>query len=87
MRESVDELRTSWTADERVSRFVEGRMFAEYIDRRVDHPSNDIMTELLNGKFEDETGTVRGLTREELLTYPHGSLQGPVMNPRTARSA
>ena len=49
--------------------FVDGEMFAEYIDWRVDHPSDDIMTELLNAEFEDETGTVRGLTREELLTY------------------
>ena len=33
------------------------------------HPSDDIMTELLNVEFEDETGTVRRLTRDELLTY------------------
>jgi len=44
-------------------------LFAEYIDWRVDHPSDDIMTELLNAEFEDETGTVRRLTRDELLTY------------------
>ena len=44
-------------------------MFAEYIDWRVDHPSDDIMTELLQAEFEDETGTVRRLTREEILTY------------------
>ena len=44
-------------------------MFADYIDWRVDHPSDDIMTELLQAEFEDENGTVRNLTREELLTY------------------
>jgi cytochrome P450 len=44
-------------------------MFAEYIDWRADHPSDDIMTELLQAEFEDETGTVRRLTRSELLTY------------------
>ncbi len=44
-------------------------MFAEYIDWRAEHPSDDIMTELLNAEFEDETGTVRRLRREELLTY------------------
>jgi cytochrome P450 len=44
-------------------------MFADYIDWRVDHPSDDIMTELLQAEFEDEGGTVRNLTREELLTY------------------
>ena len=37
-------------------------MFADYIDWRVEHPSDDIMTELLNVEFTDETGTVRKLT-------------------------
>jgi cytochrome P450 len=44
-------------------------MFAEYIDWRADHPSDDIMTELMHAEFEDETGTRRRLTRDELLTY------------------
>ena len=43
--------------------------FGQYIDWRAEHPSDDIMTELLNAEFEDETGTVRRLTRDELLTY------------------
>ena len=49
--------------------FVTGELFEAYIDWRVDHPSDDIMTELLNAEFVDETGTIRQLTREELLTY------------------
>jgi cytochrome P450 len=48
---------------------VTGEHFAAYIDWRADHPSDDIMTELLKVEFEDETGTVRRLTREELLVY------------------
>ena len=44
-------------------------MFADYIDWRAEHPSDDLMTELLQAEFEDETGTVRRLTREEILTY------------------
>jgi cytochrome P450 len=44
-------------------------MFAEYIDWRAEHPSDDLMTELLTAEFEDETGTVRRLTREEVLMY------------------
>ncbi len=44
-------------------------LFGEYIDWRVDHPSGDLMTELINAEFEDETGTRRTLTREEILTY------------------
>ena len=46
-----------------------GETFAEYIDWRADHPSDDLMTELLNAEFEDETGTTRRLTRDEILTY------------------
>ena len=49
--------------------FVTGEMFGDYIDWRAAHPSDDIMTELLNVEFTDETGTERKLTRQELLTY------------------
>jgi len=49
--------------------FGSGEMFAEYIEWRAEHPSDDLMTELLHVEFEDETGTVRPLTREEVLTY------------------
>ena len=48
---------------------ISSGMFAEYIEWREKNPSDDIMTELLNAEFEDESGTVRTLTREELLTY------------------
>jgi cytochrome P450 len=48
---------------------VLGELFEAYIDWRADHPSDDIMTELLNAEFVDETGTTRTLTRQELLTY------------------
>ena len=49
--------------------FVTGERFAEYIDWRAKHPSDDIMTDLLNAEFEDETGTRRTLSRQEVLTY------------------
>ncbi|QLL06806.1 cytochrome P450 [Mycobacterium vicinigordonae] len=48
---------------------LNGEFFGQYIDWRAEHPSNDIMTELLNAEFEDETGTVRRMRRDELLTY------------------
>ena len=51
------------------SGFAAGDLFETYIDWRVDNPSDDIMTELLNAEFVDETGTTRKLTRLELLTY------------------
>jgi cytochrome P450 len=49
--------------------FVTGEHFEEYIDWRAEHPSDDIMTDLLNAEFEDETGTRRRLARQEVLTY------------------
>ena len=48
---------------------IGGEMFADYVDWRAEHPSDDLMTELLHVEFEDETGKVRRLTREEVLTY------------------
>ncbi len=44
-------------------------LFAEYIDWRAEHPSDDLMTELINAEFEDEHGVRRTLTRNEILTY------------------
>ena len=46
-----------------------GEQFAAYIEWRAEHPSDDIMTDLLNVEFVDETGTTRRLTREEILVY------------------
>jgi len=44
-------------------------LFAEYIDWRAEHPSDDLMSELLQAEFEDESGTTRQLTRDEALMY------------------
>src|SRR5581483_1721058 len=43
--------------------------FEDYIDWRIEHPSDDLMTELLNAEFEDEAGTTRKLSRPEVLMY------------------
>jgi len=43
--------------------------FEEYLDWRAKHPSDDLMTELIQAEFEDETGTLRCLSREEVLGY------------------
>jgi cytochrome P450 len=48
---------------------VTGEMFADYIEWRAQHPSDDLMTVLLNAEFEDEDGKTRSLTRQEVLTY------------------
>jgi cytochrome P450 len=49
--------------------FASGERFAEYINWRATHPSDDIMTELLNAEFDDGSGVTRRLTRQEILTY------------------
>jgi cytochrome P450 len=46
-----------------------GDMFADYVEWRAEHPSDDLMTHLLNAEFEDEHGERRTLTRQEVLTY------------------
>jgi cytochrome P450 len=48
---------------------LDGAMFAEFVDWRVDHPSDDIMSHLLHAEFEDENGVTRRLSRDELLCY------------------
>jgi cytochrome P450 len=46
-----------------------GAGFEEYIDWRAKHPSDDLMTELLQAEFQDEAGTKRKLAREEILIF------------------
>jgi cytochrome P450 len=43
--------------------------YAAYIEWRAQHPSDDLMTELLTARFTDEHGTERTLTRDEILGY------------------
>lgn len=45
------------------------RLFGEYIDWRAKHPSDDLMTQMLEAEFEDEHGRRRRLTRTEVLVY------------------
>jgi cytochrome P450 len=46
-----------------------GEMLEEFVDWRYDHPSDDLMTELVNAEIEEPDGSRRRLTREEVLTY------------------
>jgi cytochrome P450 len=71
VRDRVDaNLRTKPGEPMEVSaRFADGEIFGEYIEWRAEHPSDDLMTDLLNAEFEDENGVTRRLTREEVLTY------------------
>jgi cytochrome P450 len=49
--------------------FADAAFFEDYITWREEHPSDDLMTSLMEAEFEDETGTVRRLTRNELLIF------------------
>ncbi len=53
-----------------------GEVFAEFIDWRTEHPSDDIMTDLLNAEFEDETGTRARLTPRRTADVPHRGRDG-----------
>ena len=66
-----DDLRTRPGQPMRVrqERVASGDMFADYVAWRAEHPSDDLMTQLLTAEFEDEHGETRTLTRQEVLTY------------------
>jgi len=49
--------------------YFDGDMFTDYVAWREKNPSDDLITELLNIEFEDETGTTRRLTKQELLIF------------------
>jgi len=44
-------------------------VFEDYIDWRAEHPSDDLMTELLRAEYTDVDGVQRRLTRQEVLGY------------------
>lgn len=58
------------------------QLFADYIEWRADHPSDDLMTQLLNAELDDD-GVRRRLTRTEVLTYT--SMIAGAGNETTAR--
>jgi cytochrome P450 len=48
---------------------LEGTLFARYVDWREKHPSDDLMTELMNTEFVDQAGETRKLTRNEIMIF------------------
>ena len=44
-------------------------MFGEFIEWRAEHPSDDLMTELLAAQIDEPDGTRRPLSRTEVLSY------------------
>ena len=50
-------------------KYFSGRAYADYVAWRAEHPSDDLVTELLNVEFEDLSGRRRKLSQDELLTF------------------
>ncbi len=50
-------------------RIADGRIYTDYVEWRANHPSDDLMTALLNVEFTDEFGVTRKLDRKEVLHY------------------
>ncbi len=44
-------------------------VLADYVDWRAEHPSDDLMTELLHAEVDEPDGTRRPLTRDEVIIY------------------
>lgn len=44
-------------------------VFADYIEWRAEHPSDDLMTDLLRAEIDEPDGTRRPLSRTEVLAY------------------
>jgi len=61
--ESGGSLLSATTLEESIAQF------ADYIEWRSSHPSDDLMTELLNAHVEEPDGTMRPLDRGEVIAY------------------
>lgn len=48
---------------------MDGAPYAEYVEWRAEHPSDDVMTELLHAEIEEDDGLKRPLHRHEVLNY------------------
>ncbi len=59
-------------------RYFDGNHFAEYVEWRRKHPSDDLITELLSVEFEDVSGTVRN-------SYPRRAFDLPRCHSRRGR--
>jgi cytochrome P450 len=72
LRDQVDlglRLDEHGAAIETASAAADPGVFEDYINWRMNHPSDDLVTELMNAEFDDSNGTRRRLTREELVNY------------------
>jgi cytochrome P450 len=66
-RSSNEHMRTEPGKPQTDHSHMTGEMFENYVEWRVTHPSDDLMTEMLNLEFTDHTGERRHLRRDEIL--------------------
>ncbi len=50
-------------------KYFDADQYGEYVAWREKNPSDDLITELLGTEFEDETGTIRHLSHQEILVF------------------
>jgi cytochrome P450 len=65
-------LQLDWSAPPDVGELMaksSSQVFAQYVDWRMKHPSDDVMTELLRAEFVDVNGQKRRLERQEVLGF------------------
>lgn len=48
---------------------MDGAPYADYVEWRSEHPTDDVMTDLLLAEIEDDDGSLRPLHRQEILNY------------------
>jgi cytochrome P450 len=64
-----DQLTADDPYDRDPQRVFNAGVMVDYVTWRKDHPSDDVVTELLNAEFDDEHGVRRTLELDELLMY------------------
>jgi len=65
----MDEDRPSYSVDAGAAVISDDAGFAEYIEFRRRHPSDDLMTDLITITFVDDDGVERRLDEEEIVNY------------------
>lgn len=73
LRDAIDEglkLESGEMPDLSLDRHADqSQVIADYIDWRYENPSDDLMTELIQGEYTDREGVQRRLTRDEVVNY------------------
>jgi cytochrome P450 len=70
VRDHVDEgMRHETEPRQHSDGFPSGELYADYIDWRYQHTSDDLISQLIAAEFEDVDGEIRRLSRDEVLAY------------------